>query len=253
MKRALIFMILVMMFLGGGARNSEAIIIPYGAIISSTMAAATNAIRTSHQRNFREAKKDLERIVYRNHRITFYAGCTFDAEKQVDWDSCGYVPRKRVKRARRVEWEHVMPAWEFGHQLQCWQKGGRKECKKDARFNRMESDMHNLRPAVGELNGDRSNYRYGMIPGEPRMYGDAVDFEVDFKHRVAEPRPEVRGDIARTYFYMARRYGIRISKKQMRLFKAWAKSDPVDEWEKDRNCMIARLQGNANPFIGSCN
>ncbi len=30
----------------------------------------------------------------------------------------------------------------------------------------MEADLHNLVPAVGEINGDRSNYRFGMISGE---------------------------------------------------------------------------------------
>ena len=93
--------------------------------------------------------------------------------------------------------------------------------------------MRNLVPAVGELNGDRSNYRFGMIPGEPRAYG-ACDFEVDFKARVVEPRPEVRGDIARIYFYMAERYGLRISSRQKRLFEAWDKQDLVDAWEAER-------------------
>lgn len=198
--------------------------------------------------SFSSAKKVLQKQVYYDHRTTFYAACSFDAKKHVDWASCGYAPRARAKRGGRVEWEHVMPAWEFGHQLQCWQQGGRKACKKDPRFRRMESDMHNLRPAVGELNGDRSNYRYGMIEGEARAYG-AVDFEVDFKHRVAEPRPEVRGDIARTYFYMAREYGIRISSKQRKLFEAWDRADPVDAWERERNRRITRLQGNFNAMI----
>lgn len=198
--------------------------------------------------SFSSAKKILQKQVYKDHRITFYAGCTYDTKKQVDWGSCGYEPRKRAERGARIEWEHVMPAWEFGHQLQCWQKGGRKACKKDARFNQMESDMHNLRPAIGELNGDRSNYRYGMIQGEPRAYG-AVDFEVDFKQKVAEPRPEVRGDIARTYFYMEKEYDIRIGKKQRQLFEAWDRSDPVDDWERERSKRIERLQGNGNSFI----
>ena len=46
--------------------------------------------------------------------------------------------------ASRVEWEHVVPAWQFGHQRQCWQDGGRKNCAKDPVYRKMESDMHNL-------------------------------------------------------------------------------------------------------------
>lgn len=36
----------------------------------------------------------------------------------------------------------------------------------------MEADLHNLTPAVGELNGDRSNLPYGIVKGEPREYGE---------------------------------------------------------------------------------
>ena len=199
-------------------------------------------------KSFGQAKKILQKQIYRDYRITFYGMCSFDTKKVVDWASCGFKPRKQAKRGSRVEWEHVMPAWEFGHQLQCWQKGGRKACRKDPVFKAMESDMHNLQPAVGEMNGDRSNYKYGMIAGESRLYG-AVDFEVDFKRRLAEPMPSVRGDIARTYFYMESVYGIRISKKQRQLFTAWAKLDPVDAWERQRNKAIQAIQGNTNTFV----
>jgi len=207
--------------------------------------------------SFRKAKNILLQRVYFDHRTTFYAACSFDMQKLIGMSSCGLVPRKRPKRAARVELEHVMPAWEMGHQLQCWHRQGKYSARKNCRrnsllFKRMESDMHNLRPSDGELNADRSNYRYGIIKGEPRAYGSMVDFEVNFKRRVAEPRPEVRGDIARTYFYMAEEYGIRIGRKQKQLFDAWNKQDPIDGWERERNCKIAKLQGNSNLFIGLC-
>ncbi|WP_411020426.1 endonuclease, partial [Salmonella sp. ZJLS19Sal_0228] len=68
-----------------------------------------------------------------------------------DLKGCGYQVRKQEKRASRIEWEHVVPAWQFGHQLQCWQQGGRKQCSRhDTAFKRMEADLHNLTPAIGE-------------------------------------------------------------------------------------------------------
>jgi len=222
------------------------------------MPVSGNAVGNESGNSFSKAKKILLQRVYFDHRTTFYAGCGFDIHKHINMPLCGMVPRKRPKRAARVEWEHVMPAWEMGHQLQCWHRQGKYSARKNCRrnspvFKRMESDMHNLRPSDGELNADRSNYRYGMITGEPRAYGSTVDFEVNFKGRVAEPRPEVRGDIARTYFYMAGEYGIRISRKQKQLFDAWDNSDPVDAWERKRNCRIAEFQGNPNGFVGACN
>jgi len=224
-------------------------------LLPATVQAGGNASGNS----FSQAKKALFKV-HGDHRTTFYAGCQYGRRGHVDNRVCGYKPRKNKKRGRKIEWEHVVPAWAFGHALQCWQqkvcfnsKGkaykGRRCCgKTDATFRAMESDMHNLVPAVGELNGDRSNFRYGMIAGEKRRYG-RVDFEVDFKQRVAEPAEHLRGDIARIYFYMERSYGLNIGKKQRRLFQIWDRQDPVDAWEVERNRRIAAIQGNSNPFI----
>jgi deoxyribonuclease-1 len=206
--------------------------------------------------NFRQAKKALSAL-YREHPVTFYCGCGYALKQKPgstkkrltpDLKKCGYQVRKNQNRANRIEWEHVMPAYHFGHQRQCWQAGGRKACKKDPAFNRMEADMHNLVPSIGEVNGDRSNFKYGMIEGENRRYG-ACDFEIDFKAKRAEPAPTIRGDIARIYFYMRDRYQLNISRQQTQLFEAWSKDDPVDEWERIKNQKVMTIQGNANPYI----
>jgi deoxyribonuclease-1 len=40
-----------------------------------------------------------------------------------------------------------------------------------------------------------------------------------------------------------------LADKNRKLFAAWAKEDPVDAWECERNRRIAALQGNPNPFV----
>ncbi len=50
----------------------------------------------------------------------------------------------------------------------------------------MESDMHNLQPAVGEVNGDRGNFMYSQWNGGEGQYGQCT-MKVDFKDKVAEP------------------------------------------------------------------
>ena len=67
------------------------------------------------------------------------------------------------------------------------------------------------------------------------------NFQVDFKSRMAEPAPEVRGDIARIYFYMQGKYGLQISKKQMQLFTAWSKQDPEDDWEREKLARVSAI------------
>jgi len=129
---------------------------------ASLFLAATTA-QAEHPTSFSKAKK-LAIKIHKGHEVSMYCGCTYGyiGKKLVpDAKSCGYEPRKPVTRkgkpnarATRIEWEHVMPAWVFGHQRQCWQKGGRKACKKDKTFAMMEADLHNLVPAVGELNGE---------------------------------------------------------------------------------------------------
>lgn len=142
-----------------------------------------------------------------------------------------------------------MPAYNFGRARQCWQKGGRDYCQKnDAVFRAMEADMHNLTPTVGELNADRSNFRFGLLPETSHQHG-ACPFKVDFKAHVAEPRPEARGIIARVQFYMHDRYNLPMSRQQQQLYMAWHKQYPPTAWELERDKRIAVRMGHHNPFV----
>jgi len=224
--------------------------------------AATNPIpgNTSIQ-SFNKAKKILLRDVYRDHRQTFYAGSDFNDKKQV-FHTNGYRPKKQGKRASRLEWEHIVPAHAFGQSFPEW-RGGDPECvnrkgeafkgrkcteKMSIPFRYMQADMHNLVPAVGELNGLRSNYSFAMIPGEKREFGHC---DIEIEDRKCEPPPHVKGDIARTYFYMNAAYPGRgvVSSKNRKLFEVWDRKDPVDEWECERSRRVERVQGNPNTFV----
>lgn len=205
-------------------------------------------------RDFRNAKKVLPRV-YRGLEQDFYCGCPYTG-KEMDLKSCGYQPRKQQTRAERLEWEHVVPAWVLGHQRMCWQEkvkgksGGRKNCTdNDPVFARAEGDLINLVPSVGEVNGDRQNFRFSIWTDKPTpMYGQCQTV-VDFKERRVQPRKEVRGRIARIQFYMAARYDLKLSREDQRIFCAWARAYPVDAWERQRDERIVKLQGNGNPFV----
>lgn len=207
----------------------------------------------SSQQSFSKSKRVLGKKIYPTHLIAFYSGCRYRLKEKKFIpiaSSCGFKYRKNKNRAQRIEWEHIVPAWHFGHQLRCWQKGGRLHCRNsNAKFKQMEADMHNLVPAIGEINGDRSNFKYRMLAGEMRLYGKPVNMEISFKERAAEPPDNVQGDIARTYFYMADRYGLQISEQQKKLFIAWNNRDPVDSWERKKNQLVKKLQGDENLYI----
>jgi len=209
--------------------------------------------------SFSQARRLVLEIARDNPR-TFYCDCVFK-DKKIDATSCGYEPARDSVRSRRVEIEHVVPAENFGRSFVEWRKGhdecirpggrpykGRRCAQKiNATYRLMESDLYNLYPEIGELNADRSNFRYGIVEGEERRYG-SCDFEIE--DRTAEPREKIRGDIARIYFYMDSTYPGRgiLGKKSRQLFEAWDQADPVDAQECARARRVEQVQGNANPF-----
>ncbi len=230
-------------------------------IILSILLLSYNAYSQNTQiTSFSKSKKLLLKV-YQDNPYTLYCGCSFKGKKP-DLSSCGYIPKKDKKRANRIEWEHVVPAHAFGQSFSEWRKGhpkcvskngkkykGRKCAQKlSEEYRRMQADMFNLYPAVGEVNGRRSNYSMGIIKGEKREFGKC---DVEIKSRKVEPREEIRGEIARTYMYMDSVYPGRgiISKKNWKLFELWHKSDPVDEWECERAKMIEKIQGNRNVIV----
>ena len=161
-----------------------------------------------------------------------------------------------------LEWEHVVPAHAFGQSFVEWREGhpdcvksngktykGRSCAEKTSEpFQLMEADLYNLRPAIGEVNGDRSNYDYAMIDGEQRKYG-ACNMEIEGSK--AEPPDNRFGDIARTYFYMESAYpghGI-VSNADEKLLASWDAMDPVDAWECERYRLIKEIQGNENLIL----
>ncbi|MBI2603584.1 MAG: endonuclease [Deltaproteobacteria bacterium] len=209
--------------------------------------------------DFKEAKK-LAREIYRDMPQTFYCGCRFEGNT-VDFKSCGFAPLDDLKRARRVEWEHIVPASDFGRSFPAWRDGdpqcvtrkgksyrGRNCARRVSEtFRHMEADLYNLVPAIGEINGKRGNARMGLLPKLAPMFGTCATKIAD---GVIEPREEVRGFIARTYKYMHASYphhGI-ISRKNEKLFEAWDKMYPITEDESKRAERIAKIQGNRNRY-----
>ena len=151
------------------------------------------------------------------------------------------------------EWEHIYPVSKSIRAFPECRKNGKKLSRKKClevseNFRKLEANLYNLVPAVGSLNAVRSNLSYAEIPGEPREWGKC-DFEK--VGRKVEPRNEVKGDIARIYFYLEKQYpyvGV-ISNKNRKLFESWDKLDPVDSKECSINKEKERYMGHANPFV----
>ncbi|MCV2502164.1 MAG: endonuclease [Candidatus Lightella neohaematopini] len=201
--------------------------------------------------NFKEIKK-LAVLVNKNISGTFYCGCKINwhgYRGTPDLLSCGYKIRSNYFRANRVEWEHVVPAWKFGHNMKCWLHGGRKNCNNDYNYQKIATDLHNLQPVIGEINADRKNYEYNQWISNYGSYYGNCKIKINFKTKQVDPPIITRGIIARTYLYMYDKYHIILSNRQLSLFHKWNTLYPVTKWECYRNKRITLIQGNSNPYI----
>lgn len=161
---------------------------------------------------------------------------------------CGYEFDNTNKRAKQngLNAEHIFPMSWVSKELDC---GTRKQCQaNNAVFRQIESDLHNIYPVNSKINQARSNYPFAQIKGE-NWIAKGCDFEVDERRRVAEPRDEIQGEIARAMLYMEYFYALPLFAKNKAQMLEWDKNDPPNDEEIRRNKLINALQGRNNPFI----
>ena len=199
------------------------------------------------------AEKQLNRIYKLGGKFeTLHCGCTFDKIKQVSTNLCKRGSKKLLKNkeSRTLEWVTMMPEYVFGKSRKCWKKNlcvrsdgtkvkGAQCCSEvSPKYKKMESDMHNLFPAINKLHSTEEKpdpffggkWEYEFCPGEM-------------------PAINIKGDIARAYLYMSYQYKIELKEGQENKLRKWHFEDPPGDWEKNRNDRIEAIQGNRNPFI----
>jgi deoxyribonuclease-1 len=201
-----------------------------------TISACSNELSQRNQviEDYETARKIFWNELYPEGGETLYCGKRFGG---------GYN--------RGINIEHVFPMGWVTYSLKC---GKRKQCRNNSPlFNQIEADLHNLYPARSDINQERSSIAFGMVNGEKRHYG-TCDFEVQHhRPRLVEPREQVRGNIARSMFYMAETYELMLFDKQVAVLNQWHKADPPDQPERSRNDKIEKIQGNRNPYIDGKN
>lgn len=221
----------------------------------------THAQNTTYS-SFHKSKKTLEEEVYTTYKQTIYCDAQFTKDKNVI-APLGFESTKYAKRTKRIEWEHIVPAENFGRTFSAWREGaaecvstkgksykGRKCANKaDKEYRYMQADMFNLYPAIGSVNAMRSNYNFTMLPSEESDFGSC---EMKIANKKAEPPQQARGPIARTYLYMEQTYArYKMSKQQKKLMLAWDALHPVEKWECERTKLITKLQSNKNAVVQS--
>ena len=208
--------------------------------------------------DFKHVKKLLNKI-YHDHRITFYCEAEFDEQGKI-YLSRNFNTPKYEKRANRREWEHIVPAENFGRTFSEWRDGhpdcidkdgksfkGRKCASVNPEFAKMEGDMYNLVPAIGAVNAMRSNYNFTEISDIPYTFGDCP---MIIQNKKVSPPEKTKGFISRTYFYFEQRYPrFHINQAMKKMMIVWNEKYPVDAWECKRAKRIEYFQKNENPFV----
>lgn len=125
-----------------------------------------------------------------------------------------------------------------------------------------QSDLHQLMPSDIKINGLRGNMAYGEVTNpswtSSNNAADRCEIGSDASgETVFEPRPSVKGDIARGLLYFYTRYNesrpadytLENFRHELPVLLQWAAQDPVDDFEKHRNEDVFAIQHNRNPFI----
>lgn len=134
-------------------------------------------------------------------------------------------------------------SWIKDH-LQC---GTKRQCNKNSpQYSKIMSDLHNIVIADAYLEFKRKNATYGDLEDENPI----IKCDIRKSLYTIEPPDKIKGDIARTIFYMHQQYELPITMSYS-LLLLWHQADPPDEAEKSRNKKIFEIQGNENPFINN--
>lgn len=189
----------------------------------------------------------------------------YEAYKQTDKRADGYL-RDWYSNATNYTWndkggnssegagwnrEHTVPQSWFGSGLP-------------------KSDVVQVVPTDCWVNGMRSNYplaEVGTIQKQSKNgYSKLGSCKTaGYSGTVFEPNDEIKGDMARIYFYMVTCYenlatgwghSVFSTSKYpgfmdwyLTMLMRWSKQDPVDEVERARNNAVWSVQANRNPFV----
>lgn len=117
----------------------------------------------------------------------------------------------------------------------------------------MVSDVNHLYPTDDAANNARSNYPFGFVVSGITFNVGGSKLGKDFENAtVFEARDKHKGNVARSLFYFAVKYGNQggfMSGKQENVLRQWNLIDTVDANEITRNNRIKQYLNVRNPFI----
>lgn len=248
--------------------------------LTATWAQGPNNTKTYYQpangKSGQALKTALSAIITKGHTKIGYDGL-YNAYKKTDTRPDGKV---RDWYSNATNFTHVVDkAGSYKNEGDCY---NREHClpqswyKGDGNTDYLVCDIIHVLPTDGYVNNRRSNNplaetnnpTWSSKNGYSRVGNCSVS---GYSGQIFEPNDEIKGDIARIYFYVVTRYENTATKwannatasavfngssayqpfKQwyFDMLVRWAQNDPVDDLEIARNNAVYEEQGNRNPFV----
>jgi endonuclease I len=239
------------------------------AVIGSVWAQGPNGSGTYYQnangKKGAALKTAMFRIINPHYNIG-YDGL-YEAYKKTDTRLDGYV---RDWYSKTTNYHHVTDkAGSYNREGDCY---NREHSVPQSWFGSgvIKSDIVHVLPTDGYVNNRRSNFPFGEVANA--TYHSNGDYcrlgsckTAGYSGTVFEPGDDIKGDLARIYFYMATCYESQAPSWGHSVFTGntyqpfaqwtydmlirWAKQDPIDDVEIARNNAVYETQQNRNPFV----
>ena len=236
------------------------------AIVGNVWAQGPNNTGTYYQSANGKSGQNLRTAlatIIANPHVVSYDGL-ISAYEQTDTRPDGYVR----------DWYSCTTNYRHGKDTGGYKKEGdsynREHSVPQSWFNKkspMKSDIVHVVPTDGYVNNRRSSFPFGEVGNV--TYRSNNDYcrlgsskTAGYSGTVFEVPDEIKGDMARIYFYMATCYKSQcaswggniftsdgIVKWELDQMLAWSRQDPVDAREIARNNAVKEVQGNRNPFV----
>lgn len=228
--------------------------------------------------------KTAMHLIIRNPKVVGYGGLKEAYQKTDvrpdgylrDWysDASQYVPGSDFSAGQKEEGlgynrEHLLPQSWFGKKVDPMYSDITHVVPTDAKLNSQRNDnpLAEVTDDARQVNASKNDYSRWGAPNKSLGVPEGLT-------KVFEPNDELKGDIARIYFYMITCYedtldswpwrdsrtatyvfdeeGTPYEPLQpwvMTMLMRWSTEDPVDSTELARNEAVYRVQGNRNPYV----
>lgn len=239
-------------------------------LLSVVLVAQTTNVATYYKNANGKKGEALKTAMYniiKNPDVTGYDGL-FEAYKKTDTRTDGKV---RDWYSKTTNYRHVTDkAGSYSDEGDCY---NREHTVPQSWFGdgKIKSDIVHVVPTDGYINGIRSNYPFGEVANADYTSNGGYCKKgkarsgLGYQGTVFEPGYDVKGDLARIYFYMATCYQDKapnwgngvftgdtyqpLASWAYAMFLRWAQEDPIDDIERKRNNAVEEVQGNRNPFV----